>query len=127
VSRFGKGDSIVWFPADFRHALLGCCIAAVAATERVNPDQTSPHVVDFFEDDVVSRLDTTRSQVVIPHVEISDSETEKDAMERVAIELGGTVIGDTGGEEAESTYMGQVRLPTKVCFVRGAPYCCIRQ
>jgi hypothetical protein len=100
---------------------------AVAATERVNPDQTSPHVVDFFEDDVVSRLDTTRSQVVIPHVEISDSETEKDAMERVAIELGGTVIGDTGGEEAESTCMGQVRLPTKVCFVRGAPNCCIRQ
>ena len=62
----------------------------------VNPDQTSPHVVPFFEDGVASCLDTPRSQGVIPQVEISESVAEKDAMERAAIELGGMDTGDTG-------------------------------
>jgi hypothetical protein len=43
-------------------------------------------------------------------------------MERVAIELGGTVPGDTRGDrKAESTQVGQVGFLTKVCFMWGAP------
>jgi hypothetical protein len=43
-------------------------------------------------------------------------------MERVAIEHGGTVPGDTRGDEGtESTQVGQVKFLTKVCFMWGAP------
>jgi hypothetical protein len=43
-------------------------------------------------------------------------------MERVAIELGGTVPGDTRGDEGtESTQVGHVGFLTKVCYMWGAP------
>jgi hypothetical protein len=60
--------------------------------------------VGFVEINVVSRLDTTRSCVVVPDVEIGGTAVEEDVIERVAIELGGTVTGDTGSDEGtEST------------------------
>jgi hypothetical protein len=63
--------------------------------------------------------------VIIPHVKISDSATEKDAMERAVIGLGRTVTGDMeiGGEEAASTFMGQSCFPLKYASysVWGAP------
>jgi hypothetical protein len=63
--------------------------------------------VGFVENNMVSRLDTTQSQVVVPHVEIGGSVVNKDAMEGVAVEVGRTVNGDTGGDEgAESTEVG---------------------
>jgi hypothetical protein len=48
---------------------------------------------------MASCLDTTRSQVVIPNVEIGGSAAEKYDMERVAVELCGKVTGDTGRDE----------------------------
>jgi hypothetical protein len=45
---------------------------------------TEDQVVGTVENDVASRLDTTRSMVVIPRLEIGGSVAEKDAMEHVA-------------------------------------------
>jgi hypothetical protein len=43
-------------------------------------------------------------------------------MDRVAIELGETLPGDTRGDEGtESTQVGQVGFLTKVCFMWSAP------
>jgi hypothetical protein len=45
--------------------------------------------MSFVKNNVTSRLDATRRRVKVPHVEIGGRVAEKDAMERVAIELAG--------------------------------------
>jgi hypothetical protein len=60
--------------------------------------------VGFVESNVASRLYAAWSRVIVPQVEIGGSVAEKDALERVAMELGGMVNGDMRGDEGtEST------------------------